>query len=105
AFRHCVLWFLCVPALALAEGRVLDRSVALINGQVLTMTELDFESRVLLVLEGGVGAATAQLDMVVLRASLEEIISHRLLASEAEALGAYPLDEGELEAAMKRFKG
>ena len=101
-------WFmacLCLPALVLAEPRVLDRSVALVNGQVVTWTELDFEARVLLIHAGGTEAASAQLDLPVLRDSLEELITHRLLSSEAEALGAYPLDEGELDTAVRRFKG
>lgn len=96
---------LCLPWVALAEPRVLDRSVALVNGQVLTWSELDFEARVLLIYAGGTEAASAPLDLPVLRDSLEELISHRLLAGEAEQLGAYPLDEGELEAAVRRFKG
>ncbi|MBK7858804.1 MAG: hypothetical protein IPJ65_09325 [Archangiaceae bacterium] len=95
---------LFLPALVSAEPRVIDRSVALVNGQVVTSSELDFEARVLLIYAGGIEAASAPLDHPVLRDSLEELITHRLLASEAEALGAYPLDEGELEAAVRRFK-
>jgi hypothetical protein len=88
-----------------ADPRVIDRSVALVNGQVLTLSELDREARVLLIYAGGVEAATADLDMAALREGLEEIISDRILAAEAEALNAYPLEEGELDAALKRFKG
>lgn len=100
-------WFVlafCLPALASAEPRVIDRSVALVNGQVMTWSDLDFEARVLLIYAGGTEAASAPLDLPVLKDSLEELITHRLLAGEAEALGAYPLDEGELEAAVRRFK-
>jgi len=101
----CVPCFLALaPGLAFAEPRVLDRSVAMVNGQVMTWSELDFEARVLLIYAGGTEARSAPLDLPVLRDSLEELITHRLLAGEAEALGAYPLDEGELEAAVKRFK-
>lgn len=102
--RQWLLLAICVPAVSAAEPRVLDRSVAMVNGQVMTWSELDFEARVLLIYAGGTEAASAPLDFPVLRDSLEELISHRLLAGEAEALGAYPLDEGELEAAVKRFK-
>jgi hypothetical protein len=110
--RQWFLGVLCFAGLAAhpastahAEPRVLDRSVALVNGQVMTWSELDFEARVLLIYAGGTEAASAPLDFPVLRDSLEELITHRLLASEAELLGAYPLDEGELEAAVRRFKG
>jgi hypothetical protein len=103
-FRVCLLGVCLGGAVARAEPKLLDRSVALVNGRVVTWSELDFEARVLLIYAGGTEAATAPLDLPVLRDSLEELISDRLLSSEAEALGAYPLDEGELEAAMKRFK-
>lgn len=104
--RQWFLVVLCFAGLAAhGEPRVLDRSVALINGQVMTWSELDFETRVLLIYAGGTEAASAPLDFPVLRDSLEELITHRLLSGEAELLGAYPLDEGELEAAVRRFKG
>src|SRR5688572_18161824 len=92
AIRQWMLIFLCLPSFAWAEPRVLDRSVAMVNGQVMTWSELDFEARVLLIYAGGTEAASAPLDFPVLRDSLEELITHRLLAGEAEALGAYPLD-------------
>jgi hypothetical protein len=103
--RQLIVWALLLPAVGLAGGQVVDRSVAMVNSQVVTLSELDFEARVLLIYAGGVEAATAELDMAVLKDSLEEIISHRLLSAEAEALGAYPLEDGEIEAALKRFKG
>jgi hypothetical protein len=103
--RHCSLLVLLLAGQALGDARVIDRSVALVSGQVLTLSELDREARVLLIYAGGAEAATAELDMVALRAALDQIISDRLLSAEAEALGAYPLEEGELEAAVKRFKG
>src|SRR5438105_3723364 len=102
AARQGLLVLLCLPQLAAAEPKVLDRSVALVNGQVMTLSELDFEARVLLIYAGGTEAATAPLDQPVLRDSLEELITHRLLSSEAEQLGAYPLEDGELEAAVRR---
>jgi hypothetical protein len=103
--RQWFLFVLCLPSVALAQPRVIDRSVALVNGQVLTWSELDFEARVLLIYAGGTEAASAPLDLPVLKDSLEELITHRLLSAEAETLGAYPLDDGELEAAVRRFKG
>jgi hypothetical protein len=103
--RHCLIAVLGVAFAAHADAHVVDRSVALVNGQVLTLSELELEARVLLVYAGGVEAATAELDAQALRDALDEILSDRVLAAEAEALGAYPLEEGELETAVKRFKG
>ncbi|MBL8954887.1 MAG: hypothetical protein JNK82_29180 [Myxococcaceae bacterium] len=104
-FRALILpVVVCLPPVAFADARVLDRSVAMVNGQVMTWSELDFEARVLLIYAGGTEARSAPLDFHVLRDSRDELITHRLLARAAEALVAYPLDEGELEAAVKRFK-
>src|SRR4051812_9673732 len=104
-FRVCLLGVCLGGAVARAEPKLLDRSVALVNGRVLTWSELDFEARVLLIYAGGTEAASAPLDLPVLKDSLEELITHRLLSGEADTLGAYPLDDGELEAALRRFKG
>ena len=86
------------------QSKLLDRSVAIISGQVLTLSELDFEARVIFIRAGGVAAATAELDTEALRSALEVVISNRDASAEAEALQAYPLDEGELLTAMREFK-
>jgi hypothetical protein len=97
--------FCVLQGVASADPRIIDRTVALVNGQVITLTELDREARVLLIYAGGIEAATAPLELATQREALDEIISDRLLSGEAEALGAYPLEDGELESALRRFKG
>lgn len=96
------LW---LPVLAhAAEPRVIDRAVASIEGRVIAASQLEFEARVLLIDAGGVTAAFAPLDQQVLDASLKAIIDQRLAVLEADKLEAYPLDEGELEGAIARFR-
>ena len=85
-------------------GRVLDRAVAIIDGQVLTLSELTLEARILFIRAGGLEAATAPLDMAALRSALDLALSNRIASAEAEALQAYPLEEGELVRAMVGFK-
>src|SRR2546423_10907256 len=75
------------------EGRVVDRAVALVAGQVITQSELEVETRVALIQAGGVEAATAALDDAALKASLDEVITERLENAEADKLQAYPLDD------------
>ncbi len=101
--RQWFLVFLCIPLLALAQTRLLDRSVALIDGRVLTLSELQFEARVLLIHRGGVEAAFRELDHSTLRSVLDLVIGQRLEMAEADKLKAYPLEEGELERAMETF--
>ncbi len=92
-----------MPWVALAQPKLLDRSVALIDGRVLTLSELQFEARVLLIHAGGVEAAFHELDNTTLRSVLDSVIGQRLEIAEADKLKAYPLEEGELERAMDRF--
>src|SRR5687768_16059436 len=101
--RQWLLVFLCVPLLALAQPRLLDRSVALIDGRVLTLSELQFETRVLLIYAGGIEAAFRELDHSTLRSALDSVIGQRLEIAEADKLKAYPLEEGEIDRAMERF--
>lgn len=101
--RQWFLVFLCVPAALQAQGRLLDRSVALIDGRVLTLSELTFETRVLFVARGGVEAAFAELDHAALKSGLDQVISERLELAEADKLNAYQLEEGELDRALALF--
>ena len=82
---------------------MIDRSVALVDGQVLTLSELEFETRVVLVQAGGVEAAFAPLELATLRKALDSLIGERLETAEADKLQAYPLEEGELERAYASF--
>lgn len=92
-----------MPMLALGQPRLVDRSVALIDGRVLTLSELTFEARVLLIHGGGVEAAWGELDQTTLRRVLDLVIGQRLEIAEADKLKAYPLEEGELDRAVNSF--
>lgn len=96
---------MCFQPIAAAAPRVVDRAAALINGEVLTLAELEFETRVLFIYAGGVEAATAPLEPADLKSALDSVIGQRLATAEAEKLEAYPLEEGAIEAAMRTFRG
>ncbi|MFL5358766.1 hypothetical protein [Archangium sp.] len=89
---------------ASSGGRVLDRVVAVIGNQVLTLSELEFETRVALVLRGGVRAAEASLDEQTLRGALELAINQRLLVAGADRLQAFPAERSEVEGRLKAFR-
>lgn len=89
---------------AASEGRELDRVVAVIGNQVLTLSELEFETRVALVLRGGVRAAEAPLDEQTLRGALELAINQRLLVAGADRLQAFPAERSEVEGRLKAFR-
>src|SRR5687767_5349565 len=90
--RQWLLVFLILPLLGVAQPKLIDRSVALIDGRVLTLSELRFEARVLLIHGGGVEAAFRDLDFTTLRSVLDSVIGQRLEIAEADKLTAYPLE-------------
>jgi hypothetical protein len=110
-------WLLVVPAASLAqgsgapmeavrepEGRVIDQVVAVIEGQVLTRSELEFETRVALVQQGALQAAFAPLDEEALKGGLELAINMRLQVLSADRLEAFPAEKAEVEARLARFR-
>lgn len=87
-----------------AEGRIVDRVVAIIEGQVLTQSELEFEARVALIQRGGLQAAEAPLDEGTLRGALELAISERLQVLAAERLQAFPVERAEVDSRVAAFR-
>lgn len=116
-----VVLALCgLPLRAHADVEVVDRVVAVVqvrsgvgretpNRQtlppdVITLSGLEFEARVALVQRGARRAATDPLDEETLRGALENGISERLLAGEAEALQAWRIEPAEVETAVRAFR-
>ncbi|MFL5349876.1 MAG: hypothetical protein ACJ8AT_34290 [Hyalangium sp.] len=112
-------WLMAVPAAARAqapgtgvpaaaaeapEGRIIDQVVAVIEGQVLTRSELEFETRVLFVQRGGVQAAFEPLDEEALKVGLELAINLRLQVLSADRLDAFPTEQADVEAQLAKFR-
>jgi hypothetical protein len=87
-----------------AAGRVLDRVVALVDGRVLSWTQLDFEARVMLIDRGGAEAATAPLDAATLQNALDLAIAQRAATTEADKLNAYPVEPAEIDQRLRTFE-
>ena len=90
---------------ASTQGRIVDRAVASVDGKVITLTQLEFETRVQLINRGGTEAAFAALDGEDLTQGLQLAIAQRLATIEADRFDAYPLEPGELEKAVADFTG
>lgn len=86
------------------QGVVIDRAVASVDGKVITLTQLEFETRVQLVNRGGAEAAFAKLDSEDLKQGLQLAIAQRLATLEADRFEAYQLEVGELEKAVAEFR-
>ena len=87
-----------------AAARVLDRVVALVDGRVLSWSQLDFEARVMLIDRGGVQAATGPLDASTLQGALELAIAQRAATAEADKLNAYPVEPAEIDQRLRSFE-
>ncbi|WP_426751787.1 hypothetical protein [Myxococcus sp. Y35] len=104
-------WLSLMPAAGAAaappssvEGRVADRVVAIIEGQVLTLSELRFEARVALIQRGGGQALDLPLDEDTLRGALELIINQRVQVLNADRLQAFPAEPAEVQARLAAFQ-
>jgi hypothetical protein len=87
-----------------AEARVVDRVVAVIEGQVLTLSELRFEARVALVQRGGMQALESPLDEDTLRGALDFIIHQRVQVLNADRLQAFPAEPAEVQVRLAAFQ-
>jgi hypothetical protein len=92
------------PTSRLSSAQVIDRTVALVEGRVITLSELDFEARVGLIEAGGIASAVGALDDETLGSALRLSIAERLENIEADKLQAFPVEESEVEAALRQFR-
>ncbi len=112
-------WLMVVPAAAMAqapesgvptaaseasEGRIIDQVVAVIEGQVLTRSELEFETRVAFVQQGALQAAVEPLDEEALKVGLELAINLRLQVLSADRQEASPTEQADVEARLAKFR-
>ena len=78
--------------------------MALVDGRVLSWSQLDFEARVMLIDRGGVEAATAPLDASTLQNALDLAIAQRAATAEADKLNAYPVEPAEIDQRLRTFE-
>jgi hypothetical protein len=93
-----------VASTCFSADQVLDRVVAQVDGQVITLSDLRFEARVAMVERGGGALADAPLDEATLQSALELAIAQRAAGAEADRLGSFPLEAPDVEARLQRFE-
>ncbi|MBL9037983.1 MAG: hypothetical protein JNG84_05650 [Archangium sp.] len=103
AWCQCLIALL-FSAVAWAQETPFDRSVASVDGKVVTLSQLELETRILLVMAGGTEAAFATLTHDDLQRGLEVAVDHRVATLEADKLDAYQLEPGELDHAVSQFR-
>jgi hypothetical protein len=96
---------LLLASSALAADQVVDRVVAQVDGQVVTLSDIRFEAHVAMVERGGISLADAPLDEAALRSALELAIAQRAAGAEADRLGSFVLEPRDVEERVGRFEG
>lgn len=71
---------------------------------MVTLSQLEFETRVRLVGAGATAAAFAPLDDEALASGLTALVDERLATLEADKLDAWPVSQAEVEAAIAEFR-
>lgn len=85
-------------------GHLVDRAVAVVEGRLLTQSELEFEAWVALIQAGGEWKDGQTLDEDTLRDSLDYAISVRLQNNEAEKLKVHPVEEKQVLESYERLR-
>lgn len=93
-----------------AQPELVEEVVAVVRGpgapqpRLVTLTRLEEEARIALVARGATGAAAAPLDRAALRAALEWVVDQTLLGDEAARLQIFEVEQGDLDAELRRFR-
>ncbi len=82
----------------------MDRVAAVVEGRIITLSQLRFEARVAFIQGGDPSAATRLLDDAALRNGLEWAVGQRVQENEADRLKAFNIEPNELEAAVEGFE-
>jgi hypothetical protein len=94
---------LCAAILALdgsAAQKIVDQIVALVNGEVITRSDLIWS----LALDPKAPDPSGKMSSEILQRKLEVIIDERLIAQEAAKLPAAEVSQGEVEEAIRALK-
>jgi hypothetical protein len=97
------------------QERVLDRVVAVVRlrgerdsvrggTDLITLSDLEFETAVALIGNKATEAATKPLDAEALKGALDYAIAERLLTQEADRLNAFQIEPAELDDAVGKFE-
>jgi hypothetical protein len=93
------------PAQAQQQGRrLLDEVVAVVEAQTITLSELEAEARIQLVLLRGPQLADATLGRALLSATLRRLVDERIVLAEVERLRLFDLDKTDLEREQRRLR-
>ena len=95
----------CAALPAEAQGRrLLDEVVAVVEAQTITLSELEAEARIQLVLLRGPQVADASLSRSLLAATLRRLVDERVVLAEVERLRLFDLEKIDIEREQRRLR-
>ena len=93
-----------LPAGAQQGRRLLDEVVAVVEAQTITLSELEAEARIQLVLLRGPQVADASLSRSLLAATLRRLVDERVVLAEVERLRLFDLEKIDIEREQRRLR-
>jgi hypothetical protein len=95
----------CAALPAGAQGRrLLDEVVAVVEAQTITLSELEAEARIQLVLLRGPQVADVSLSRPLLAATLRRLVDERVVLAEVERLRLFDLEKADVEREQRRLR-
>ncbi len=103
----CILLFLLTIPLVLQakdRGVTVDQIIAVVDGEAITESELQQESRIALALRQGEAAAFTELDEKVLGAFRDYVVNQMVVSVHVRRLGSVELSQKKIDSAIQKFK-
>ena len=103
----CILLFLqTIPLVLQAKDRgvTVDQIIAVVDGEAITESELQQESRIALALRQGEAAAFTELDEKVLGAFRDYVVNQMVVSVHVRRLGSVELSQKKIDSAIQKFK-
>ena len=104
--RAALALLACFAALGAwaGERRLLDEVVAVVEAQTITLSELEAEARIQLVLLRGPQLAEVTLGRPLLAATLRRLVDERIVLAEVERLRLFDLEKAVIESEQRRLR-
>lgn len=104
AIAFLAVAILTTPLKAKERGVAVDQIIAVVDGEVITESELRQESRIALALRQGEAAALTALDEEVLVAFRDYVVNQMVVSVHVRRLGTIELSRKKIDRAIQKFK-
>ena len=103
----CIAVLMLISTIAVGakdRGVAVDQIIAVVDGEAITESELQQESRIALALRQGEAAAFTELDAKVLGAFRDYVVNQMVVSVHVRRLGSVELSQKKIDSAIQKFK-